>query len=304
MPPTSTRTCGGCLPASFPLSRPITGGAPFPVRSKHAPLAIALPLAVRVADGAGERVGGVRSGRALQRQQPLHHLLHLLLGGVAVPDHRLLHLQRGVLGDRQAGEHRGADRGAARLAERKGRLRVGVDEYLLDRDHCRGMLGDHAVQPLEDHLQPHRELARAGLDAAAGDVTQVVAARFDHAEARYLQARVDAENLQSSTAVVYTSCTSSRPSSASSRLFMRPASPPASALSLTGFMTISASSGLSFAWSSASFTARKSAGAHSSSTEPSSFLSTSSAPASSPASSTASSLVPGANTNCPQCLKR
>ena len=37
-----------------------------------------------------------------------HHLLHLLLRGLALADHRLLHLQRGVLGDRQAGEHRGA----------------------------------------------------------------------------------------------------------------------------------------------------------------------------------------------------
>jgi hypothetical protein len=67
----------------------------------------------------------------LQREQALHHRLHLLLGGVAVPDHRLLHLQRGVFRHRQPGEHRGADRGAARLAERERRLRVDVDEHLL-----------------------------------------------------------------------------------------------------------------------------------------------------------------------------
>ena len=38
------------------------------------------------------------------------------LRGVAIADHRLLHLQRRVFGHRQAAEHRGADRGAARLA--------------------------------------------------------------------------------------------------------------------------------------------------------------------------------------------
>ena len=57
---------------------------------------------VRVRDRAGERVGGVRRRRARQREQPAHHLLHLLLRGLAVADDRLLHLQRRVLGDREA----------------------------------------------------------------------------------------------------------------------------------------------------------------------------------------------------------
>jgi hypothetical protein len=62
------------------------------------------------------------------------HVLHLLLAGVAVAHDRLLHLQRGVLGDREAGQHRRADRRAARLAERERRLGIDVDEHLLDRD--------------------------------------------------------------------------------------------------------------------------------------------------------------------------
>ena len=75
--------------------------------------------AVRVADGAGERIGGVGRRRAGQLQQPPHHLLHLRLGRLAVADHRLLHLAGGVLVHRQAGQHRGRDRRAARLPEQQ-----------------------------------------------------------------------------------------------------------------------------------------------------------------------------------------
>ena len=86
--------------------------------------------------GSGSKAGRgeAEGGRKRQREEAPHHVLHLLLGGVAVADHRLLHLQRGVLGDRQPGDHRRADRGAARLAERERRLRVDVDEHLLHRD--------------------------------------------------------------------------------------------------------------------------------------------------------------------------
>jgi hypothetical protein len=73
---------------------------------------------------------------------------------------------------------------------------------------------------------------------------------------------------------------------------------------VVAFIVISASSGLSPAFSSASRTAAKSGGAHSTSTEPSSLRTTSSAPASIAASITLSSLVPGANSSCPQCLNR
>jgi hypothetical protein len=64
------------------------------------------------------------------------------------------------------------------------------------------MLGDHAVQPFEDHLEALRQLARAGFDAAARDVTQIVAARLDDAESGDAEAWIDAEDFQSSTAVV------------------------------------------------------------------------------------------------------
>src|SRR5439155_1637942 len=125
-----------------------------------------------------------------------------------------------------------------------------------------------------------------------------------YSEAGDPQPGIDAEDSQSITAVVYTSCTSSRLSSASSSRRRLAASPPASELSAFGLIVISASSGLRPAFCIAAFTVAKSAGAQITSTEPSSFLSTSSAPASSAASMTRSSLVPGANTNWPTWRNR
>ena len=151
---------------------------------------------MRVADRARERVGRVGRGIARQREQAPHHVLHLLLGGVAVADHRLLDLQRGVLGDRQAGEHRGADRGAARLAERERRLRVGVDEHLLDRDLAGRVRGDDLVQTFEDRFQPRGELAGAGLARSRSPRREAGIAGFDDAESGDLQPGIDAEDSQ------------------------------------------------------------------------------------------------------------
>src|SRR5687767_11178202 len=155
--------------------------------------------AMRMADGACEGVGRIRGRIARQREQALDHVLHLLLGGVAVADDRLLDLERGVLRYRQAGEHRGADGGAARLTERERRLRVRVDEYLLDRDLARPVSSDDFLQPLEDRLQARGEVAGTGLDAAARHVKEPGIAEIDDTESRRLQPGIDAENSQLST---------------------------------------------------------------------------------------------------------
>src|SRR5258707_14734693 len=55
---------------------------------------------MRVTDRAGERIGRVGGGVAGQSEQALHHVLDLIFFCVAVADHRLLHLQRRVFGDR------------------------------------------------------------------------------------------------------------------------------------------------------------------------------------------------------------
>src|SRR2546422_6679018 len=77
-----------------------------------------------MADRASERIGGVGRRVARQGEQAPHHVLHLLFSGVAVADHRLLDLERGVLRDREAGEHR--DRKSTRLNSSHGYISYAV----------------------------------------------------------------------------------------------------------------------------------------------------------------------------------
>ena len=58
--------------------------------------------AVRMTDRAGKRVRRIRTRDAGETEEPLHHFLHLILRSLAVAHDGLLHLQRGVFGDRQA----------------------------------------------------------------------------------------------------------------------------------------------------------------------------------------------------------
>jgi hypothetical protein len=64
------------------------------------------------------------------------------------------------------------------------------------------MRGDDLVQALEDRLQAPREIALAGLDAAARDVVELVPGALDDAEAGDSQPRIDPEDSQVITAVV------------------------------------------------------------------------------------------------------
>ena len=90
-----------------------------------------------VADRDRQRVGrvGRRGGRG--GQQHPHHHRHLRLFRVADADDRLLDEVGGVFRDRQARQRQRRERDAARLAEFQRRLRVAVDERLLDRRFVR-----------------------------------------------------------------------------------------------------------------------------------------------------------------------
>ncbi len=68
---------------------------------------------------AGQRIGCVRLGGAVELEQALHHMADLLLGGMAVAYHRLLDLQGRVFSHRQAGQHQRGNGGTARLAEQE-----------------------------------------------------------------------------------------------------------------------------------------------------------------------------------------
>jgi hypothetical protein len=60
-----------------------------------------------------------------------------------------------------SGEHRGGDCRAARLAEQQRRLRIHVDEDLLDRDLGRSIAGDDLGQVAQNDFEPQRELVVA-----------------------------------------------------------------------------------------------------------------------------------------------
>ena len=157
---------------------------------------------MRVADRAGERVGGVGAGVSGQSEQPFHHVLHLFFFCVALADHGLLDLQRSVLRDREARDHRRADRGAARLAQQQRGLRIHIDEDLLDRHLLRAVRCDDFGNSVQKAFESSRQIPRAGFDATAGDVAQAPGILLDDAEARDLQPRIDAQDFQSTTAVV------------------------------------------------------------------------------------------------------
>ena len=128
-------------------------------------------------------------------QEPRHHLLHLLLARVPVPDDRLLDLERGVLGHRQLRRDGGADRRPARLAERERGRGVDVHEHLLER-HLGGAVGrDHLGQRGEDDGDALGEaLDPRGADAAARHVDEPRPFPVDDAETGGAESWIDAED--------------------------------------------------------------------------------------------------------------
>src|SRR5690606_12413867 len=118
----------------------------------------------------------------------------LRLGGAAVAGHRLLHLHRGVLADRQLVDDRGGDRRAARLAQQQRGLRVHVHEDDLDRGHLRAVLAYHLGQAVVHGLEAGRQRPAADADHAAGHVAQPRPVGVDDPEAGDAQPGVDAED--------------------------------------------------------------------------------------------------------------
>ncbi len=73
-------------------------------------------------------------------------------------------------------------------------MRIDVDEYQLDRGAIRPVLPAYRRNAIEQHFQPLGQAALAGADAAAGDITTVLAGTVDNAKAGGAQTGVDAED--------------------------------------------------------------------------------------------------------------
>ena len=140
-------------------------------------------------------IGGVigNAGQA-HREQPLHHLRHLPLVGVAAAADRQLHLVRGRLVDGQPCLRRDEQRDAARLADGHRGLNVALEEEPLDRDHVGPVLADErAKSPVELHEPGPIGLGRCRPDDAGVDHAQPPALERHHTEAADGGAGVDAE---------------------------------------------------------------------------------------------------------------
>ena len=102
---------------------------------------------MQVTDGDGQRVGDVvRRRRLVEPEQQLDHLLHLVLLGPAVADHRTLDLGGRVFDDRHARLGRREQRHAARVAELQRAADVARIEDVLDRDAVRPVLAQERDQ--------------------------------------------------------------------------------------------------------------------------------------------------------------
>ena len=85
---------------------------------------------------------------------------------------------------------------AARLAELQGRLRIFVEEYLLDRRGRGPMLGDHRAERRRRAAAAARPAPRFGIgaDLAVGDMAQPIALRRDHAPAGAAETGIEADD--------------------------------------------------------------------------------------------------------------
>ncbi len=98
---------------------------------------------MQMADGDGERVGGVGRIRNVgEREQAHDHELDLLLGSETVAHDGAFDRERGVLGDDAPALGGGKQRDSAHLAELERGLGVGGEENVFDGDGVRVVKGD------------------------------------------------------------------------------------------------------------------------------------------------------------------
>jgi hypothetical protein len=136
----------------------------------------------------------------LERQDGLHHLLHLLLLGAAVAADGLLHARGRILSALDAGV-RGRDHdGSARLSDGERDAGVGADEGLLERDGIRTVLLDERRDPVEDRLQAQLwALRRGGSPPPVVDGPEAPVSFVDDAEPARSRPWVDADDLHAAT---------------------------------------------------------------------------------------------------------
>ena len=111
-----------------------------------------------MADRYCQGVGGIGLGRLGKVEEGLHHLLDLLLGGLAVADHGLLDLQGRVFEDRQPPRDAGYHGGAPGLTKLQGALDIVGEKDVFHRHGIGGVPVDDLRDPPEDLLKAAGEI--------------------------------------------------------------------------------------------------------------------------------------------------
>ncbi len=119
------------------------------------------------------------------------HHLHLLLVCRTGAHYGLFDLGRRVFGDFHALLRTGDNGGATGLAEFEGRVGVFGHEDLFDAHRDRPVGLDHFTHAAIDDLQALGQLARAGADAARGDVDAATRGLLHHAKTGNARTGVD-----------------------------------------------------------------------------------------------------------------
>ena len=135
---------------------------------------------MRVGDRHRQRVCRVRAGDLCSGKQACDHRVNLHLFGAAGADYGLLDQPRRIFADVETRPRCDHDDDPARLAQLQRRLRIGIDEYLLDSGGVGTVLGDQRVEAL---CEIGKALGKRGCSVAfqlsVGNVREPITLGFD-----------------------------------------------------------------------------------------------------------------------------
>eukprot|EP01136_Pigoraptor_vietnamica_P025539 Opistho-1_new@79650 len=149
---------------------------------------------VGVADRHGKRVGSIGARNLDAGEQPRDHRVNLSLFGSTRAHHRFLDQAGGIFADIEPRAGHRRDRDAAGVRELQGRLRVGVDEHLLDRSALWRMIGDQRGQHRVEMREPAwQRRPGIGLELAVGEVAEAIALSTNQPPAGGTKAGIETE---------------------------------------------------------------------------------------------------------------
>ena len=121
-------------------------------------------------------------------------MLDLFLGRIAFANHGLFNLSGGIFVNFQVPRNARTNGSAARLPQFQGRRNVYLHEHLLNDHIFRRIARNNFTDAIKYFPQPFWKRLAGDTDAATGDIMRFGACHFNHAEARYKRARINAED--------------------------------------------------------------------------------------------------------------